>query len=1005
MKSRSQCPQCVRGAASKNSLSAATSLGALAVAMMIFAPYVAEAQDAGAVPSTTADVQAQDAKLKGADKKAGEVDVQADSTVVVVAGYRAALRSAQAIKKNSPSIVDVVVAEDIGKVPDNTGAETLARLPGIQIERKFDEGSEVLVRGLPDIATTYNGREMFSTDDRVIHWQDISASMAGSFSVYKTATSNLAEPGLGGLINVDSRRPFDMRGTTINGEIKVNYNDQSRTFEPAGNVVLVKNWKTSIGDVGVLLGASYIRTEYKNALRYDGAAVIRNRVDNGDLVNDPNGATRDGSCNSDITVQPGEFCAPDFIGNSYDAGTRVRPSTNFMVQWRPNDKLELYVEGLWSGYRGQLATDFYGQSLKKENSGVFSNVVLADGEPGKAVSFTYTGSPYVRYNRTGKTDKTDLYQGAFGFRGKPIDRLTVTGDFAYSKSAYVADSTMLEFSPIGDFTINAEFENKGSAVFDIQGLDVKNADNFRLEDMQDQHLIAQGDGWQGRLDAAYDTNIKWLPKIEFGVRGTTRTSSDDIRNRQIFPWWIPDDQKQLSDLPIGTELATGAFRNDPQRFRDWIAPSGADLRDSAVTQQVRQYIYDRTQDFVQNGWINEPWAQTTDWAISLRQSIINDANTLISPTLPEAWYFNGKERTYAAYVQGKYEFVVNNIWVDGTAGVRLALTKGTTGAIVYNSEFVPSQASYKWDNLLPAFQSRIHLTDQLLLRLAYTETMTRPNYTDLRPGAIVTRSNNAPTALLDANGNPVLDANGNPVMLPPSARTVNVDGGNPDLKPLTARNYDMSWEYYFNKDSYVSVALFYKKLWGFIGTYSTAEYDPTTNTTINNTKPQNAGDGKIKGVEVSFQRPLDFLPGWLSGFGVQGNVTYIDAKNRFPVQFNDDRLVRIQGVSDWTYNLAAYYEKGPISARLAYNYRSNYVNKYTRTTSDVRLGAELADAVSRLDGSVTYALSDKLSLALTGTNLLGKPWRDYRYYNATQYFPADVRVEGRYYGIGLRFKM
>jgi TonB-dependent receptor len=753
-----------------------------------------------------------------------------------------------------------------------------------------------------------------------------------------------------------------------------------------------------------MVGASYLRTKYQNALRYNGAAVVRNRIDNGELVGDPNGATRDGSCNTEITVQEDEFCHPDFIGNSYDAGTRIRPSSNFVVQWRPSDRLEFYVEGLWSGYRGKLANDFYGQSLKKENSGIFSNVVLAEGEPGKAESFSYRGSPYVRYNRTGKTDRTDLYQSAFGFRST-LDGATISADFAYSKSIYEADSTMLELRPSSDFTINAEFDVAGSAVFDIQGLDVMNADNFLLESMKDEHLVAEGDGWQGRFDVGFDTNIGWLPKIEFGARGTTRTSAIDINNRQIFPWWIPDDRKQLSDLPIGTELAKGAFRNDPQRFRNWIAPSSADLRNPAVTQQLRQYIYDQTQDFVTNGWINEPWAQTEQWAIDLRRGIMNDADRTIASDLPAAWYFTGEERTFAAYLQGKYEFLLGDIKIDGTIGTRVALTEGKTSAIVFDNEFVPEHAKYDWLNVLPSFQSRIHVTDKFLLRLAYTHTMTRPKYADLRPGAIVTRSNNAATPVLDANGNPVLDANGNPVLSPPSPRTVNVEGGNPDLMPLTARNYDMSLEYYFNKDSYVSLALFYKDIWGFVSTYSTAEFDPATNTTINNIKPQNAGDGRIKGMEASFQYALDFLPGWLSGFGVQGNVTYIDAKNAFPAQFNDDRLVRIQGVSRWAYNLAFFYEKGPLAVRATYNYRSNYVNNYKRTTSDVRLGAELADAVSRLDASISYALSDNFSIAVTGTNLLGKPWRDYRYYNATQYYPADVRVEGRYLGIGLRFNM
>ena len=152
---------------------------------------------------------------------------------IIVRGFREALQSAQDLKRSSDSIVDAVVAEDIGKLPDNNGAEVLARIPGVQITRTYDEGSEVLVRGLPNLATTYNNRELFSTDDRVLHWQDISASIAGGYEVYKTATSDLVEPGLGGLINISSRRPFDMKDITIAGEVKGTDNDQSKTIEPA----------------------------------------------------------------------------------------------------------------------------------------------------------------------------------------------------------------------------------------------------------------------------------------------------------------------------------------------------------------------------------------------------------------------------------------------------------------------------------------------------------------------------------------------------------------------------------------------------------------------------------------------------------------------------------------------------------------------------------------------------------------------------------------------------
>ncbi|WP_202948062.1 TonB-dependent receptor plug domain-containing protein [Caulobacter sp. AP07] len=150
---------------------------------------------------------------------------------VVVTGLRQSLRSAQQIKRNSDAILDAVVAEDIGKLPDNTAAETLARITGVQVERFSDEANRVLIRGLPDVATTYNGREIFTAELRRVQLQDFPAQALAGIEVYKSGTADIVEPGLAGLINVRTRRPFDFKDWFVGGGVRGTYNDQTRKYD------------------------------------------------------------------------------------------------------------------------------------------------------------------------------------------------------------------------------------------------------------------------------------------------------------------------------------------------------------------------------------------------------------------------------------------------------------------------------------------------------------------------------------------------------------------------------------------------------------------------------------------------------------------------------------------------------------------------------------------------------------------------------------------------------
>src|SRR6476661_901572 len=162
----------------------------------------------------------------------------ADAGSIVVTGLRRSLQSARNIKRNSPQVIDAIVAEDIGKLPDVYVSDTAARIPGVQVERGGGEAGRVLVRGLPDFTTTYNGREIFTAETRSVALQDFPAGAIGAVEAFKTSTANLVEPGLTGLINVRSRRPFDFSGFEVAGSAWALRPNQSEDVTPNFNLMV-----------------------------------------------------------------------------------------------------------------------------------------------------------------------------------------------------------------------------------------------------------------------------------------------------------------------------------------------------------------------------------------------------------------------------------------------------------------------------------------------------------------------------------------------------------------------------------------------------------------------------------------------------------------------------------------------------------------------------------------------------------------------------------------------
>jgi TonB-dependent receptor len=312
----------------------------------------------------------------------------------------------------------------------------------------------------------------------------------------------------------------------------------------------------------------------------------------------------------------------------------------------------------------------------------------------------------------------------------------------------------------------------------------------------------------------------------------------------------------------------------------------------------------------------------------------------------------------------------------------------------------PVDFQSEYTDWLPNASVRFRFAPEWQLRLSATETRTRPTFDQLNPAL---RLDNVPGCV---PGGPV-----------DCVRTGT--GGNPFLLPLESTNYDASLEYYFSRTGFASLAVFRRNMKGFIANraFEFADPDPESGLPLVITGPVNTRDARIQGFEAQFSSFFDFLPGLLSGFGLQANVTYIDADATFlffPANHPNHAEVRtpIPDVSRWSYNLVGMYERGGLTARLAYNHRSGFPEADRAERDNFFTLQGRGHGVSRLDWSSSYAFNDNFTVFFDWTNILGDPFRsDIVRVNypggvpsAEEVFPMVVRYEESVISTGIRFR-
>lgn len=845
-------------------LRCSASLAALALCQ---APALAQNVPAQAPPGQTQTAQA----------------APAEEASIVVTGLRQSLESIRNIRRDSEQIIDAVVAEDIGKLPDLNTAETAARISGVQVYRQGGEAQNVLVRGLPNFTTTYNGREIFTAETRIVALQDFPSSNVAAIEVFKTSTADLVEPGLAGLVNIRSRQPLDFKDGQIAGSIWGLYTRQGDGITPNFNLLATKRWDVGDGgELGVLVNVSRTEMRYLDAEISNTDFLQTFRREGNVLVADAGAGT---------------FARfPDIQRLFYRSGERVRPSINAAVQYKPNPDLEFYAEGLWQGFRNKIddrllaAELFNGAQVAGLQFREGTNIVTGGTVNAPAGSlFSFQGATY---------NKTDTYQFAGGMRFTR-DRLKLNIDIAHTDSTFTGSTESLDRRWSGAPTI--VFDNSRPR-FDITGIDFANPAAQFFDGLFEENQKSTGQDWQFRGDLEYEFDSPFLKSLQVGVRYTDREAERRYSNRfGRSPTQITGDQ-----LPVTFKVFDGVDFGGTTEF---AAPTYASIRNSLGA--LRQLA----------GFGPEP--------------------------VEAALLYTANEKNLAGYAQ----LVLGSEDIEGTIGARVSRVKTRVAGPVPTGIDAIDDGSER-TSFLPNAGLRARVNETLQLRAVVSKTRTLPNYQDLNPALVI--------------GAPPPGGVGTP------SNPFRASGGNPFLRPFTSWNLDAAAELYFAPSSFVSVTGFHRSIKGFIQQNTFRVEDPTLGI-IEISGPVNTGKGRITGVELQGQAFADFesLPDWVRGFGVQANVTYIDAETQqddgaggLTYQPITDQL---NGVSRWNYNIMAIYERYGIGARLAYNGRSSY-----RATQQFRgddIYTETARPAGRLDLTLNYDISDQFALFGAWTNI------------------------------------
>ena len=867
-------------------------LGSVAAVAMLGFAVTANAQDAGAEPEE-----------------------------VLVTGIRGSLKQSIDVKRNAATVVDAINAEDIGKFPDRNAAESLSRIPGVNVSREFGEGEKVNIRGTSSDynRTLLNGQTVASADwfildnpNRSFNYTLLPSVLIGTVEVHKSPEASQEEGSLGGTVIIKTRKPLEQEANSFTVSLEGQYQETSEKTDP--QIAAQYSWKNDAESLGALI--SY--TKQDRSVVREGFEVLGWGAENANGVSAPS--------------QP--------MGVPRFEQSRERETAFVSLQAAPIDSLTMTLNLLNSKMdaNNQNAnwlvwpiTDISGATI--ENGSVVANE---------------SDSVNVGVNWINRVSSTETK--SYNFETKyETDAFTLTGIVGYTEAeGGTFRETSWEYVAAGS-----------SASFDLTAPSL-------VSDPAPADASAFGAGWiwggskpttdeetYAQVDLVFPVELGAFNAIKVGakLRDAERTQdrhayswhADPVGDNGGYMWYVFDQCPNLATCDLN---ALGVQSVD--------APVGGNFLD--VVKQNRAVM----EEIAFVGLNGRP------------------ATYAIWNNLPEIWTV--EEDITALYVQGDFE----SDSISGNVGLRYVDTSQTSGGYDYTGsglqlvnvdEIDPAWAALispptdtvNWttvDNdyseILPSVNIKYDLNDEMALRFSAGRVMARQNQASLSAyetaGAL-----NVP--------NPTGSA------------------GNPLLKPTFANQYDLSYEWYLADASIVSAAYFFKDISSYIGTETYVEprlrEEDNTMVDVAFNKPTNAEGGTVSGLELAATHTFE------NGFGLTANYTYTDAEN-------DDPEAYTPGVSQNMYNLSGFYENDLLSARVMYNFRTDWYKGKHSNGNDL-----FNDDFGQVDATISFNLMEGLSLNFEALNLTDEEVTEYADDNESRLM--SIYENGRRFTAGIRY--
>ena len=845
----------------------------------------------------------------------------AEDAEIIVSGSRPIKESQEAalkVQKASPSLVSVVSADSVGRLPDQNIAQAVSRLPGVAVQRDQGQARYINLRGAPLSWTTlsFDGINIVSPEGRDARFDSIPSAIASQIVVRKAVTPDMTSETIAGNVNVITRSPFDYKGLHValrGGVGKVDLGDGNE-FETTG--VVSDRWETGIGEIGALVSGTF----YSRQMATDNAETDWETVSR-DL--------RPATAGDNPRVWARE------TENKLYRLTRRNYSVSGRVEWKPDSDNTVFATSIYSAFTDNELRSNYIFDMDDQESRVpnlttpcATAPVLAPNTTGYADvcsgNTPYLGTVHgidINSNLLAREFVQSVFVNTIGGDHLFDDwKVSWRGNYTRSVDDRSAPAQLNYDSP-GFGTNGATATNRPSVFYDLtdkqlpkvelyrtlraadgtlsRGSRVLAIQDFPLSLSRVRGLKAKDttDAYSARLDISRDTSLFGDTKFTFGAQYDNRVkevdeSILDVNSASIFT---------AAGLPLSPTAV-----NIPDAFKGKL-PLGY------------SFPY-----FSKEAIVN----------------IVNQVDQFADYNFVNANFYKVREKVFSGYAMGLTTFDWGNI----IYGVRVEHVKNSaeafaqTGRLRVDSDFT---AAY------PSMHFNWNISAEHKLRLSLNTGAARPDYPVLRPNFTFNDSN------------------------------LTISGGNPEAVPEKTRGVDLYYEFYPAMGGFISAGIFYKHARDVLFS-STRQFNSDVLNSNGIDRSDyilssiiNGGTGYIYGAEAAFQMQIDDVSrdaGVFGGFGIQTNVTF----NRSEATTPDGRKVRFPGTSDMVANVGPYYEKYGFSARVSYQIRTNWID----SLGEPAVGGDFFWALDdELDVSARYAVTKNFEVYMDLSNLLNGPGR------------------------------